>query len=268
MAPPQKPYWTPFRLVAMVIAVIIILWLLFSIFVIVPAGHRGVLLTFGKVEDKVLGEGLHVIAPVVNSVQLMEVRTLKYETDATAATKDLLDVHTKLAVNYHIQPEVSNVIYQEIGRDYQGRIIAPAVQEVVKSITAKFNAEELITHRSDVKQQIDATLIERLQSRDIIVETVSLTDFQFPTKFNEAIVDKQTAVQLKLKAENDLGRIKVEAEQQIAKSKGEAESIRIINEQLQKSPQYLQFIATQKWNGVLPLATGATVPFIQIPTGS
>jgi regulator of protease activity HflC (stomatin/prohibitin superfamily) len=241
------------------------LWILFSIVVIVPAGNRGVLMTWGAVQDPVLNEGIHFIMPVAQSVQIMEVRTQKYEVPASAATMDLLDVQTTIAVNFHLDPKVTNKIYQEIGMDYEGRLIAPAVQEVTKANTATFNAQELITSRPIVKQKIDDALRIRLQERGIIVETISITDFKFPAQFNDAITSKQTAIQLKQKAENDLERIKVEAQQAVAQATGQSQSIEIINEQLKKSPQYIQYLATTKWDGKLPYATSGT-PLIQLPT--
>jgi regulator of protease activity HflC (stomatin/prohibitin superfamily) len=235
----------------------------FATFVIVPAGYRGVVLNLGAVEDRVLGEGFHIIIPYIESVQTMEVRTQKYEIDCSSATKDLLDVNTKIAVNYKLSENLVNKVYQTMGMDYRERVIAPAVQEVVKATTANFNAEELIAMRPTVKQQIENTLKERLSSRDIIVEIISLTDFKFPEQFNDAITSKQTAVQLKLKAVNDLERIKVEAQQAIEKAKGEAESTRVVNEELMKSPLYLQFLAVNRWDGKLPLVVSPnSVPFL------
>ena len=237
-----------------------------SSIVIVGPGQRGILLEFGRVTGDVYGEGLHIIIPLVNSVPIMDVRTQKFETDSTAASKDLQDTHTKVALNYHLSPEMVDDIYQTLGSGYADKYIAPAIQEVVKASTAKFNAEELITQRPLIKDAIEEGLKNRLNSRGIIVEIVSITDFQFSKQFTEAIESKVTAQQLALKAENDLERIKIEAQQAIEKAKGEAEAIRIINEQLERSPNYIEFLATQKWDGKLPLATGNATPFIQIPT--
>lgn len=255
------------RAFAVPIVLIVLIWLLFSTFVTVPAGSRGVVVELGAVKDRILGEGFHTVTPFVQSIQLMNVRTQKYEVDSSAATKDLLDVNAKIAVNYHLDDKAVNKIFQTLGLQFESNVIAPAVQEVIKSITAKFDAEELITKRAVVSQQIEQTLKERLFERGIVVEGISIVNFEFPKQFNEAITSKQTAVQLKLKAQNDLERIKVEAEQQVATAKGEAEAIRVINEELQKSPQYVNLLAVQKWDGVMPLATGGGVlPFIQIPT--
>ena len=266
---PEKVTPNKFRvsLASLLIVLAILIFLVVSSIVIVGPGHRGILLEFGRVTGEVYGEGLHIIIPLINNVPIMDVRTQKYEADSTAASKDLQDTHTKVALNYHLDPAKVNEIYQTIGVDYADKYIAPAIQEVVKASTAKFNAEELITQRPIVKDAIEEGLKNRLNSRDMIVERVSITDFQFSKQFTEAIESKVTAQQLALKAENDLKRIKIEAEQAVEKAKGESQAIRIINEQLEKSPQYVQFLATQKWNGILPLATGTTTPFIQIPTG-
>ncbi len=257
------------RAIWTIIVVVFLAAILFSSFTIVPAGHRGVVLRLGAVEDRVLGEGFHMIIPFIQTVEKMEVRTQRYDSKATAATKDLLDVNTNVAVNYHLSEKAVNKLYQEIGLDYEERVIAPAVQEVVKATTAKFDAEKLVTERASVKEQIEQSLKDRLSSRDVFVETISITDFTFPKQFNDAITDKQTAIQLKLKAENDLERIKVEAQQAVAQAEGQAQSIEVINTQLQKSPQYIQYMATQKWDGKMPLAVGSgALPFIQIPAGN
>ncbi|MBI2543454.1 MAG: prohibitin family protein [Candidatus Aenigmarchaeota archaeon] len=262
-----EPEWFGWRkYLGMAIFLIIFLVLLFNTVVIIGPGQRGVLLEFGRVTGEVYGEGLHIIIPIVHNVPIMDVRTQKYESDATAASKDLQDTYTKVALNYHLSPDNVNEIYQTLGPAYADRYISPAIQEVVKASTAKFNAEELITQRPIVKDTIEEGLKERLNSRGIIVETVSITDFQFSKQFTEAIESKVTAQQLALKAENDLKRIKIEAQQAIEKAKGESEAIRIINEELEKSPQYIEFLATQKWDGKLPLVTGDATPFIQIPT--
>ena len=247
------------------VLIIFFLWFVFSSFVTVQPGHRGVIVELGAVQDRILGEGFYTITPFIQHVEMIEVRTQKYEVDATAATKDILDVRSRVAVNYHLQEGFVNKLYQTVGLEYNDRVIAPAVQETVKSITAKFDAEELITKRPIVGEQILISLKEKLVERGIIVETISIINFEFPEEFNNAVTSKQTAVQLKQKAENDLQRIEVEARQTKAKAEGEAAAIKAVNEELLKSPQYIQYLAVQKWDGVMPKATGGALPFIQIP---
>jgi prohibitin 2 len=245
---------------------------------IVPAGYKGVVLTWGAVTGTSFEAGIHFITPIAQSVQNMNVRTQKFEALAEAATADLLDVSTNVAVNYHIDSTKANDIYQNLGLNYQENVISPAVQEVVKSSTANFNAKELITNRAKVKQTIDDALQQRLIERGIILETTSITDFNFPTQFNDAITAAQTSTQQVEKAKNDLQRITVEAQQAVAQAKGiaeskvvsataEAEAIDIINQQLSKSPTYIQWQSVTKWNGVMPnIVPANAIPFINVPT--
>ena len=121
---------------------------MFESVVVVQAGHRGVVLYVGAVENRVLGEGIHFIIPFAEQVVPLEVRTLKFQADATAASNDLQEVQTTIALNYHISPGQANIIYQQSGADYADRIIAPTIQESVKASVAKFNAEELNNKKS------------------------------------------------------------------------------------------------------------------------
>lgn len=231
----------------------------------VDAGERAILLTWGKPDLTPKEPGVHLKIPMVQNVVKMEIRTQKYEADASAASKDLQTVTAKIATNYHIPPgEVVNV-YVNLGQDYATRVIQPMEQEVVKATTARFTAEELITKREEVRQEIKLLLTERLKERAIMVEEISITNFDFSQSFNTAIEAKVTAEQLKLKAENDLKRIRVEAEQAVATAQGQAQSIQVITQELQRSPTYIQYLATTKWDGKLPLATGGIIPFIEIP---
>ena len=182
---------------------------------IVDAGFRGVLLHWNAVDlvDPPLEEGLHFIVPFQDSVVPLEVRTLKYTKATTSASQDLQTVSTEITVNYHPDPTRVNYLYKEVGLDYENRIIQPTVEEVVKQVTANYNAEELITKRPLVKQDIQNEISERLAYFNITTEIVSITDFQFSVLFAQAIESKVEAEQRALKAENDLVRIEVEARQ-------------------------------------------------------
>jgi len=247
---------------------------------IVEAGHRGVLLHWSAVDVTVppLDEGLHFVVPFQDQVVNMEVRTLKFVKATSSASQDLQNVSTEVTVNYHPSPNSVNTLYKEVGLDYQNRIIAPAVEEVVKQVTANYNAEELITKRPLVKSDIETEIGIRLNVYNIVTEVISITDFQFSSLFSSAIESKVEAEQKAQKAENDLVRIQVEAQQRealamgvaaanIAEAEGEAEAIRVINAALSQNPYYLEWLKTQAWDGKLPLVVGeGGTPFIQIPT--
>ena len=247
---------------------------------IVDAGHRGVLLHFNAVDLSIapLSEGLHFVTPFADSVVQMEIRTLKFVKATSAASKDLQTVSTEITVNYHPAPNSINTLYQSVGLDYENRVITPTVEEVVKQVTANYNAEELITKRPQVKADIEADISSRLSEFNIVTEIVSITDFQFSELFARAIEAKVEAEQKAFKAENDLKRIEVEARQHaaqaegiapanIAEANGEATAIKIINEALSTNPNYLEWLKTQQWDGKLPLVVGkGGTPFIAIPT--
>jgi len=246
---------------------------------IVDAGHRGVLLYWSAVDTSVppLQEGLHFVTPFANEVVNIEVRTLKFERSTTSASRDLQTVSTTVTVNYRPSPESVHHLYQDLGLDYQNRVIQPAIDETVKQVTARYNAEELITKRPLVKTGIEESIRERLNDFNVITDVISITDFQFSALFAQAIEAKVEAEQRALQAENDLRRIQVEARQQeakaegiakanIAEAEGESEAIRIINEALANNPNYLEWLKTQRWDGRLPLVVGeGGTPFIQIP---
>ena len=246
--------------------------------VIVQAGHRGVVLYLGTVENRVLGEGVHFVIPFAEQVIPLEVRTLKYQAEASAASNDLQQVQTVIALNYHLNPADVNKVYQQLGPDYADRVIAPTIQESVKASVAKYNAEELITKRAIVKDVIANTIRNSLSAKDIVVETIFITDFSFSPAFSSQVEDKVVAFQKYLTELNNLRGIQVVANQtvvqaqaqakaNIAKASGESQAIKIITSQLRQDPQYLQWQAINRWNGQLPFSLGGqgAVPFFQLP---
>lgn len=265
------------KIVAAFVTIVVIIIILAESVVIVQAGYRGVVLYLGAVEPRVLGEGLHYITPFAERVLQLEVRTLKFQADASAASNDLQEVQTVIALNYHIDPNQTNTIYQQLGADYADRIISPTIQESVKASVAKFNAEELITKRETAKGVIADAIRKTLSERNIIVETVFITDFKFSEAFATQIEAKVVAYQKFLTEQNNLKAIEVVANQtvvqaeaqaraNVAKANGEAQAIKIINEQLRQSPDYLKWQAINKWNGQMPYALGSNAfPFFELP---
>jgi regulator of protease activity HflC (stomatin/prohibitin superfamily) len=243
------------------------LFILFGSFVSVPAGFRGVLLRFEKVEG-ILNEGLNMKMPLIDNVKMMSVQTQLYKEDASAASKDLQDVKTTVAINYKVEPQYLAEIYRTLGVNYIERIAAPAVQETVKEIAARYNAEDMILRRASVKDDITKALSLRLRERGITTETVNITNFEFSVEFTKAIESKVSALQAVLESQNKLERVKVEAQQAqaqaegeanaaIARAKGQAEAVEILKASL--TPAYLQYIYIDK------LAKDAKV--IVVPAG-
>ncbi len=235
-------------------------------FAYVPVGHRGIKTQLGALTGEVRDEGWHIKIPIVNGNHNFEVRVQKVEVEASAASKDLQNVSSKIAVNYAVDPAKVVSLYQSVGDEYDARLIQPAIQESVKSTTAKFTAEELITKRGEVSDQILAELKGRLQSYGLLVSDLNIVDFDFSESFNASIERKVTAQQDALAAENKLKQIEFEAQQAVASSRGKAEAQRIEGEALRANPEVLQLRAVEKWNGVLPqfMTAGSTTPFVNI----
>lgn len=252
------------------------LFILFLTVYTIPAGHRGVLLTFGKPSDTISTEGIHIKFPFAQSIKKMEVRTQKIETDADSVSLDLQNVQTTVALNFHLDPGRVNKLYQEIGEDYQVRIIDPAIQESVKAVMAQYKAEKMTEKRPEVSRKIGEALTERLSKYYIIVDGFNMVNFQFSEAYDAAIEKKVTAEQLALKAERDLDRIKIEAEQIKTLADAEAYALLKKNEAIKNSPEIVnlklievqekavdvQRQAVEKWNGELPKVVGGATPFI------
>jgi prohibitin 2 len=281
--------------VPIIVGIIVISVIAVSSVRVVDAGNRGILVQFGNVDTDVsLDEGLHFVVPFRDNVVQMEVRTQKIVESATSASKDLQDVSTQVALNYHVNPDRAQVLYQQLGPDYANRVIVPAIQESVKQVTARFNAEELITNRETVKNQIEEQIKARLAPYNVVVDALSITEFAFSQQFTTAVESKVEAQQRALQAQNELRRIQIEAQQNeaqaigeqkaniakaegikqsnVLQAEGEAQAITIIDQQLRNNPTYLEWLKATKWDGVLPLVTGGgsdgqgSTPFIDIPT--
>ena len=237
---------------------IILLVIFFNSFSTVGAGKVGVITRFGAV-NKVVNPGLVIKIPFVESVMVMETRTQKEQTQAAAASKDLQEVKSTIALNYHLRGEKAVEVFQNIGNEYKVRVIDPAIQEAFKATTAKFTAEELITKREAVKILAFDHLKARLNKLNIIVDDFNIVNFDFSPEFNQAIEQKQVAQQ-------NLEKVKLEAQQALQQAQGQANAQKVLKDSRSLSSEYLEFLALQKWNGVLPTVTGNGVPFINIPS--
>ncbi len=248
-------------------------------FTTIPAGQRGVVIRFGAVTGNILGEGLRTKVPFIDSVVKMSVQTQKYEASSTAASRDLQDVKTAIALNWRLDPGAATEVYKTLGLEFINRIAAPAIQETIKQITARYNAEDLILKREEVKAAITESLSARLLERGIITETVSITDFQFSTTFIAAIEAKVAAEQSVLEARNKLERVKVEAQQReaeakgeasarIAKAEGEAEYIRVVTDaQVAANNAIAQSLTPQVLQYVMLDRLGDDIKVMVIPSG-
>jgi len=257
------------------IIVLVVLVTAINCVAIVDSGRAGVVTTMGAVQGRVLDEGMHFKMPFIQSVIPLDVRTQKIEAHCSAVSKDLQAIATQVAVNYHVIRESASSLYQDVGMSYADVIITPAIQEAVKKVTAQYSAEESITRRQEVSNKIKEGLEEKLTGYGIYIDGMNILNLDFSDEFNRAIEAKQTAQQQALKAEQDLNRIKIEAQQKVeqakadadatrAKAEAEAYAIQKIQEQLAKDPQYIEYFKLEKWDGRLPTVEGSATPIIDM----
>lgn len=224
---------------------------LFTSMRFVDTGHVGVVTSYGKVTGREVSEGFAWVAPWgANNVTEYDVKTQKQEVESQAATNDLQDVKATLVLNYRLERGDVSKMHQEVGKEYQDKLITPILNEVFKASAAKYTASELITKRAEVKADVTKALQERLEKRGIAIEDVNITNLSFSEAFNAAIEAVQIANQNVARARQELETTKVEAEKAIAAANGAAEAQRV--QQSTLTQEILQKQAIEKWNGVLP----------------
>lgn len=226
-------------------------------FVTVGAGQRGVLMTWGAVQAGVLEPGLHLKIPFAQSVAKMDVQVQNSQDAETAASLDLQDVTTTVATNWHILPADAEWVYQHIGNESAlvAKIIKPAISNSVKAVTAHYNAEDLITHRDQVRAQIEAQITEELKPYRLMVDSVNITDFHFSEQFAQAIEQKQVAQQRAQQAQYELQKARVLADQKIVEAHAQSEAQKLLQQTI--TPEIIQQQAVAKWDGHLPEVLGS-----------
>ena len=257
--------------------------------VTIDAGHVGVVKRLGAVQDQYLTEGLHFKVPFIDSVVEIDVRLKRVQSEASAASKDLQVVVTTVTLQYSMSGALMPMVYQGIGdrEIVVAAIVAPAIQESVKAITAEYTAEELVTKRAEAKikiqqeieQFVETTIQQKGVSGSLTIQNLAITDFEFTAEFNKAIEEKVKAEQDALKAENEkMQRITqaeaAAAERELAadaeayklevESVARAEAIKREAEALRGNPDLIQLRIAEKWDGQLPQITSGTVPLLNL----
>ena len=245
------------------IAIVLGIVLMCNTVVFIKTGEIGIVTKFGAVEERVMTQGINFKIPFINGVKKMNCKTQKYDIESGSASKDMQDVQAKISVNYSVNVENASKLFREVGQDYLSIILEPTILDTIKSVTAEFTAEELITKRPDVSQRLLNRLQERMQSQGINIVEANITDLNFSESFNRAIEEKQVAEQNVKTEQQRLEQIKVQAEQKKVEAEGTAEANRILNESL--SEENLQKLATAKGNRQLPTTiTDGTGPFLNV----
>ena len=266
---------------------VVIIVVIMMAFRTVDTGTVGLLTTFGQVQDKTLGPGMHLVNPISDNIIPMSIQIQKEQQKASAASSDLQDVASTVVVNYHIDQNSAVEIFRTIGLAFPDKIIDPKISEIVKSVSAKYKASQLITEREKVRSQIQTLLSEALKPYNLLVDGVAITNFEFSPQFTKTIEQTVVAQQELITQQNQLAKVKVDAQQRVAianatktanilqaegtanatviNANGEAQAIELVNNQIKNSPHYVNYFKIKTWNGKLPVVASNGGNIITLP---
>lgn len=242
------------RVISTIILIVIAIIFLFGSFRSIDAGQVGIKTRFGKVIGTQLNEGLNFKLPMIEKITKISIKTNMYPTTGAGASKDLQDVSIAVAVNYNVDATKAVSLFKNVGTNYETIIIAPAVQEAIKSVVSSYTAEELITKRAEVSGKISDVLESKTEKYGLKVQTINITNFNFSATYTQAIEAKQVAEMEVATAKNNLERARVEAERKVVEAKGTADANKLLEESLTKEIIEQRFI--EKWDGKLPTVYG------------
>ena len=267
------------RIVAAALVVVIALIFAISCFSFVPTGHTGVVTLFGKVEDYTLDSGVHFKNPFARVIK-MDNRIQKESVELSCFSSDIQEVEVVFTLNYQISKEYAMNIYKTIGKNYFDTAVSPIITESVKTVAARYTAEDLINKRNELAMTIETDMKEKLLAFNIELVSTSIEDMDFTDAFTNAVEEKQVAAQNKLKAETEAAQrvVEAEAEAQIRRVTAEAEAYEILqraeaeaqaNQKLAESitDRLIEYRYYEVWDGKLPqMVMGeSTTPMVQIP---
>ena len=260
----------------------------------IPTGHTGIVTTFGRVEDYTYEAGIHSKAPWQQVIK-MDNRIQKSVVELSCFSSDIQEVATIYTINYQIEKANAQTIYRTIGQDYYSTVILPRIQESVKSVIAKYNAESLIANREVLSGEIKTMLVDKLAVYNIEVIDASIENLDFTDTYTDAVEQKQVAEQNKLRAqieqeqaileaeaaaERAIIEAEAEAKRALIRAEAEAEAMKKAadalayagekeaeaNEKLASSitDDLIKYKYADKWNGELPtfVGDGSTIPVL------
>ena len=238
-----------FWIVGIVIAIIVLV----NIFVVIPAGETGVKSLFGKVKDKEISSGLHIVNPLIN-IERMSIRTEEYTMSVahgegqkvgadqiSALTNEGLSIDLDITVFYHLNESSASDVYKDLGLNFQEKIIRPEIRSSIREVIAMYNAKDVYSEkRAEVSQKIQNRMIESIEPRGIAVEQVLLRNVTLPAKLSASIQEKLQAEQDAQKYDFILEKEKKEADRKRIEAEGQRDAQTTIAESL--TPKYLQYL--------------------------
>lgn len=247
-------------------AVISALFMLSACGEIVDTGHRGVETKYGKVTSESLPEGFYFYMPFVTNITEMDTRVQRLDLTDQTYTRDVQEAKVGYTVNINLKRDKVHVVFQEVGKNWQEKLVEPVLKNAVKTAIGKWDAVDLVANREKATKDIVDTVRKALDQKNIELVGFELTDIQYRPEFETAVEAKQVAIQKAIESQNKTVQVQEEAKQKVITAEAEAEAMRIQSDALKQSKNLVEWKAVEKWNGVLPvyMLGEGTTPFINL----
>jgi len=237
-------------------------------FEIVDTGHRGVETRFGSVVSESMPEGLYFYNPFTSNIIQLDTRLQRWDDHTGTYTKDVQQAQIKFTVNYRLNAEHAHIIFKEVGRDWDNKLVPQVVQGQLKEIIGKWNAVELIGARDKAQTEAFAAIRDSLADKNVSVVSFEITDIEYTPQFEKSVEDKVIAEQRSIEEQNRTKQVEEQAKQRLLSAEAEAKSIQIRARALEQNAKLVELEAVQKWDGKLPqYMMGNSVPFLNLPGG-
>ncbi len=233
---------------------------------IVDTGHRGIETRFGKVVSESLPEGIYFFNPITSTIVEMDTRLQRIDGDTDTYTRDVQQANIKYTLNYRLQQNAAHIVYRDIGREWESRLIPQVVLGTLKEVVGKWDAVDLISNRDKAAAAALDSIRDNLAERNVEVSRFEITDIAYTREFENSVEQKVIAQQKAIEEQNRTKQIEEQARQKVLSAEAEAKSIQIRAQALERNAKLVEWEAVQKWNGILPqyMLGGGAMPFINL----
>jgi prohibitin 2 len=236
---------------------------------VVDTGQRGIKTRFGEIVSESLPEGLYFFNPITSNIVEMDTRVQRFDGETDTYTRDVQQAVIKYTLNYRLQQNAAHLVYRDIGREWETRLIPQVVLGTLKEVVGKWDAVDLIANRDKAATTAYDSIRRILAERNVEISRFEITDIAYTREFENSVEQKVIAQQRAIEEQNRTKQIEEQARQKVLSAEAEAKSMQIRAEALEQNAKLVEWEAVQKWNGVLPqymLGSGAT-PFINLNPG-
>jgi prohibitin 2 len=236
---------------------------------VVDTGQRGIKTRFGEIVSESLPEGLYFFNPITSNIVEMDTRVQRFDGETDTYTRDVQQAVVKYTLNYRLQQNAAHLVYRDIGREWETRLIPQVVLGTLKEVVGKWDAVDLIANRDKAATTAYDSIRRILAERNVEISRFEITDIAYTREFENSVEQKVIAQQKAIEEQNRTKQIEEQARQKVLSAEAEAKSMQIRAEALEQNAKLVEWEAVQKWNGVLPqyMLGGGATPFINLNPG-